>query len=88
MLEAQCKSWGGPVSAAVYVPLKYFDHSNSEIIDEAVQQLEKLFGRIERAGKLDLQCLLGDLATFVFRPNCSKMLLLCRYLSARHCTCL
>ncbi len=52
MLEAQCESWGGPVSAVVYLPLKFFNQSNSFLVEQAARQLDELHGRIEKSGQL------------------------------------
>ena len=50
MLEAQCESWGGPVSASIYLPLEYFDRSNSQHVMEAIRELDQLHRRIEESG--------------------------------------
>lgn len=50
MLEAQCESWGGPVSAVIYQPLEFFNQNNSFIVEDAKQRLGELHARIEASG--------------------------------------
>ncbi|GFH25280.1 uncharacterized protein HaLaN_23218 [Haematococcus lacustris] len=48
-LEAQCNSWPGPLTAAVYVPLLLGnDTGNSAILKEAQAAARKLYDRMER----------------------------------------
>ena len=50
MLEEQCASWGGPVSASIWLPLEYFNQQSGALIEEAIQQLGELHRRIEESG--------------------------------------
>lgn len=50
MLEAQCESWGGPVSAVIYLPLPMFNRSNTVLVEQAVEELDQLHKRIESSG--------------------------------------
>lgn len=50
MLEEQCESWGGPVSASIWLPLELFNKRNGFAVEEAIQQLSELHARIEKSG--------------------------------------
>lgn len=62
MLEAQCASWGGIVSAAVYWPRfvsnlpEHAAEAQQAALDAAKQQLAALHARMETEGELSSLC--------------------------------
>lgn len=48
MLEEQCNTWGGITSAAVYLPLIYFQASNDKKLQEAISHVEDFHEQIDR----------------------------------------
>lgn len=48
MLEGQCKAWGGPISAAVYLPKIYLEpETNEESLESLKSELTALHNKIE-----------------------------------------
>ena len=66
MLAGQCSSWGGPVSAVVYLPLELFSPQNRALVAEAKRQLAALHAEVEARGDCTLDLVL---VSEVLRPE-------------------
>ncbi|KAK9823334.1 hypothetical protein WJX72_002012 [[Myrmecia] bisecta] len=49
MLESQCATWGGVTSAAVYWPLEYFNPTNTERLQTAINEVKTFHAKMEAA---------------------------------------
>jgi hypothetical protein len=66
MLAGQCSSWGGPVSAVIYLPLELFNPQNRLLVAEATRQLASLHAEVEARGDCTLDMVL---VSEVLRPE-------------------
>lgn len=62
-LRAQCESWGGPISAAVYLGIPQYravrlEASTRAILSEAAHNVSSFFEEIEQSGRCQLDILL------------------------------
>lgn len=66
MLEAQCRSWSGLSSVAIYWPLFFFDPTNTEKLTTAIAETKAFHKRMEAEGR-QLSCrLLGTVVMHLF----------------------
>ncbi len=51
MLAAQCNTWGGPVSASIWLPLPIFSEDNAQALANAISTLQTLHDKLEAQGE-------------------------------------